>query len=813
MPKLAITDAAGFRELALGSEVKAGRSSTNDVVLDVPEASRQHCRFFKDGSAWFVEDLGSSNGTLVNGRKVSKFELQDGDVISVGSVSIRFLDAGVEASEPAVEDGWGEDEISLEQDVVLVLGTGSRRGEVVKISGESFTVGRKPRNALVLSDPSVSGDHAELRKKGSGWMVKDLGSSNGTKVDGEPVEEAELASGSVVTFGSFTATFGIGAASDFAPPPEALEEAPDEPEARTVIAPAFDMGGASFEVKVPPKRSDTVFNIVMLLVIVGLLGGVGYLWMRNEARNVSVAGASRHVASNLVPEKWWSFEPVADEGESAEAEGWKPLDPADPTSVGMVDGPSGVAMTLARAERGPTPGIVRLEGASGAVDVAAGRAFRVTARVRADSGADAGLCLDWLNADESVAVRDVLPAGESTDFKLVSGVFADPGGYTKVRVGLILAGRGEAAFDDVSVEAVDPPPDSATKAGNLAVAMGSSGAVRATRPGRVVFRDFGAWSFRDPKAPAGPGFGGPTPAVGGLKATLTGEPATIGWELAGASGETDFAAVVPGSPAEVTVTTVEGETGVRRRGPFAASPASAVIVGDAGARVRLRFVAMDGSAASIPVSLIDARGVAVLVMKRGAATSFRCAIDTSFEAELSAAGVLLAKAREAERAGRFGEALSAFGQVLARFPFEDRIESEARTAVDRLAEVARNLQRDFEARADDARFFRTIVTDGALIASVRDAAGKWKGAPVGDAFEQLAQTLEKDRVTTSGARATAEAQASLLRAIDYAGDPRGRRDVAAALFESVIRRHPGSESARDAEARLSRLRSAGEGNK
>ncbi len=813
MPKLAITDATGFRELALGIEAKAGRSPANDVVLDVPEASRQHCRFFKEGSAWFVEDLGSSNGTLVNGRKVSKFELQDGDVISVGSVSIRFLDAGVEAPEPAVEDGWGDDEISLEQDVVLVLGTAPRRGEIVKISGDSFTVGRKPRNALVLSDPSVSGDHAELRKRGAGWVVKDLGSSNGTKIDGEPIHEAELASGSIVTFGSFSATFGVGVASDFAPPPELLEETPEESEARTVVAPAFDMGGASFEVKVPAKRSDTVFNVVMLLVIVGLLGGVGYLWMRNEARNDSVAGASRHAASNLVPEKWWSFEPMAEDGQSTDVDGWRVMDAADPTSIGSVDVPSGVAMTLTRAERAATPGVVRLEGVSGALDVAAGRAFRVTARVRADSGSDAGLCLDWLNADETVAVRDVLPAGESTDFKTVAGVFVDPGGYTKVRIGLMLAGRGEAAFDDVSVESVDAPPEAATKAGNLAVAIGPSGAVRATRPGRVVFRDFGAWSFRDPKAPAGPGFGGPTSAFGGLKATLTGDPAMISWDLGGAAGETDFAAVVPGAPAEVTVTTVEGENGVRRRGPFAAAPASAVIVGDAGARVRLRFIAADGSATSLPVSLIDARGVALLVMKRGAATGFRCAIDTSFDAELAAAGALLAKAREAERAGRFGEALSAFGQVLARFPFEDRIESEARTAVDRLAEVARNLQREFEAKADDARFFRTVVTDAALVASVRDAAGKWKGAAVGDALEQLAQTLEKDRVSTSTARAASEAQASLLRAIDYAGDPRGRRDVAAALFESVIRRHPGSEAARDAEARLSRLRSAGEVNK
>src|SRR5262245_51223204 len=107
MPKLVITDNEGSRTLALEREVKAGRLAENEIHLKVPEASRHHCRFFEEKGSWFVEDMGSSNGTLVNGRKVSKFELQDGDLISVGAVTMRFLDSAPTAEEKGTAAAWG----------------------------------------------------------------------------------------------------------------------------------------------------------------------------------------------------------------------------------------------------------------------------------------------------------------------------------------------------------------------------------------------------------------------------------------------------------------------------------------------------------------------------------------------------------------------------------------------------------------------------------------------------------------------------------------------------------------------------------
>jgi pSer/pThr/pTyr-binding forkhead associated (FHA) protein len=53
----------------------------------------------------------------------------------------------------------------------------------------------------VIDDPNVSRRHAEVRRDGDGWVVSDLGSTNGVKVNGRRVEEAPLAEGDEITLG------------------------------------------------------------------------------------------------------------------------------------------------------------------------------------------------------------------------------------------------------------------------------------------------------------------------------------------------------------------------------------------------------------------------------------------------------------------------------------------------------------------------------------------------------------------------------------------------------------------------------------
>lgn len=71
-----------------------GRGSDADFRIDHRSVSRQHCRLLRDGAGWRVEDLGSTNRTLLNGRPVESAALADGDRLSIGETVLKFVHAG-----------------------------------------------------------------------------------------------------------------------------------------------------------------------------------------------------------------------------------------------------------------------------------------------------------------------------------------------------------------------------------------------------------------------------------------------------------------------------------------------------------------------------------------------------------------------------------------------------------------------------------------------------------------------------------------------------------------------------------------------
>jgi Protein of unknown function (DUF3662)/FHA domain len=87
----------------------------------------------------------------------------------------------------------------------LVLPDGSR----FPLGDGPVTLGRLPECDLVLNDPNVSRRHAEFRQTTDGVVVTDLGSTNGTRVNGVPVREQQLVSGDEITVGSTTLVFEL----------------------------------------------------------------------------------------------------------------------------------------------------------------------------------------------------------------------------------------------------------------------------------------------------------------------------------------------------------------------------------------------------------------------------------------------------------------------------------------------------------------------------------------------------------------------------------------------------------------------------
>ena len=86
-------------------------------------------------------------------------------------------------------------------------GTGSARAVLVHdgrrtmLTGDRLTIGRSRECDVVIDDPNVSRKHAELRPHGPGWVVTDLGSTNGVKVNGRRVREASLEPGDEIMLG------------------------------------------------------------------------------------------------------------------------------------------------------------------------------------------------------------------------------------------------------------------------------------------------------------------------------------------------------------------------------------------------------------------------------------------------------------------------------------------------------------------------------------------------------------------------------------------------------------------------------------
>jgi len=80
------------RRFDLRSVVSLGRGSTNEIQIQTEEASRVHARIFPAGRSFVLEDLRSSNGTFVNGQRVARRILADGDRIRAGGVDLVFRD-------------------------------------------------------------------------------------------------------------------------------------------------------------------------------------------------------------------------------------------------------------------------------------------------------------------------------------------------------------------------------------------------------------------------------------------------------------------------------------------------------------------------------------------------------------------------------------------------------------------------------------------------------------------------------------------------------------------------------------------------
>ncbi len=182
-----------------------GRSRANDIVLSLNHISNRHARLERRGDVWVYHDLESTNGSTVNGQRVARVALTDGDILSIGSPHEEPVRAIFRSAAPAERAPAERAPAIHAPDEILgtaYLGTTGIGQQVVLI-------GRDPRADIHLSAPVVSGRHARLDLSGQGHTLTDLNSLNGTFVNGERLERPTiLKNGDAVQIGPFTLLYG-----------------------------------------------------------------------------------------------------------------------------------------------------------------------------------------------------------------------------------------------------------------------------------------------------------------------------------------------------------------------------------------------------------------------------------------------------------------------------------------------------------------------------------------------------------------------------------------------------------------------------
>ena len=198
-----------------------GRSADNDIVIDDPKISRHHARLINNGNGFAIEDAGSTNGVMVDERKVSHSSLNNDSVVKIGSTQFRIPDitssavansankSSVNNIAPKIVANSDKQPVMTmvrEKPVVgnttwLTIQTGVQQGKRFELDGDLKSIGRSSSNDINVSDSSVSRAHAVVKNQDGKYVIFDNGSSSGTLVNDEKIGGLKLKTNETLSIG------------------------------------------------------------------------------------------------------------------------------------------------------------------------------------------------------------------------------------------------------------------------------------------------------------------------------------------------------------------------------------------------------------------------------------------------------------------------------------------------------------------------------------------------------------------------------------------------------------------------------------
>ncbi|MBD0842944.1 FHA domain-containing protein [Streptomyces sp. TRM68416] len=194
-PVLVLETESGSTVMTPVRDYHVGRDPLSDIVIDDARVSWHHAVLHPEADHWTLHDEGSTNGTYANGHRVRDDDVGPGTVIRFGSPADGPRAILLGRVEPAPERPSA---------VSMPARTGTFRQptSVRQLPARTVRIGRAADNDLVIDDLVVSRRHAELRSlPDGGHEIADLGSHNGTYLNGSPVTVALVGPGDVIGIG------------------------------------------------------------------------------------------------------------------------------------------------------------------------------------------------------------------------------------------------------------------------------------------------------------------------------------------------------------------------------------------------------------------------------------------------------------------------------------------------------------------------------------------------------------------------------------------------------------------------------------
>ena len=255
-------------------EMIIGRDASSDLVIDAPGVSRQHARIVRQGDGYYIEDLKSSNGTFVNGKRLERYtELAPGDRIHLGQAVQLQVEAPAPPAEGTVIESappqFGAEQTVIEEEAPaaearqfpeLVVHLAGQEPMTHTLDAEVITLGRAEDNDITVPSRIVSRHHARLERAGEGYRLVVLPEASNPVVHaGQALSGTHrLQNGDELAIGQPDSPWRVTLVytAPEATAPEAAYETPPTV-AREAVSPAGGRTMMMDELDVPPQVPST----------------------------------------------------------------------------------------------------------------------------------------------------------------------------------------------------------------------------------------------------------------------------------------------------------------------------------------------------------------------------------------------------------------------------------------------------------------------------------------------------------------------------------------------------------------------------